>query len=364
MTSVDESEAEIPLAPGAMPGSVETHDSPARLVRRPAPGHAALRPRGCTVRSHLEAIRPHQWLKNLLVFLPMLAAHQLTAPTFLASLAAFLSFSLIASSAYVVNDLVDLPADRAHLRKRNRPFASGRLPVSHGLWLAPGLLLAGVLVAASAGTGLLLAAIAYFALTTAYSLRLKRWALIDIGTLAGLYALRIVAGGVATGIALSAWLLVFSLFFFLALAAVKRLAELADGIASDGAGSSGRGYRAEDLAFVERIAVGSGYLSVLVMAFYLQSEAVGQLYRSPFLLSGICLVLLLWLHRIVGIARRGAMHDDLVVFAARDRSSLAAAVLIGAIAIAATLFGDGATNVRSRQEKIAIEPLGERGPAP
>ena len=175
-----------------------------------------------SARLYIRALRPHQWLKNVLVFLPMLAAHQVDGATGLMSLLAFISFALIASSVYVLNDLLDLAADRTHPRKRNRPFASGGIPIAHGTLMAAGLLVLGALLSVGIGGSFLLVMAGYCFLATAYSLNLKRRIVVDICVLAGLYTIRIFAGGVATGIPLSAWLLAFSAFFFLSLAAVKR----------------------------------------------------------------------------------------------------------------------------------------------
>ncbi len=267
---------------------------------------------------YLKAIRPHQWLKNLLVFLPMLAAHRLDNETLLASVLAFVCFSLIASSVYVLNDLLDLSADRAHPRKRNRPFASGRIPLSHGTWMAAGLIAAGVLLATLLGGSFLIVMLGYLALTTAYSLFIKRRIVIDICVLAGLYTARIIAGGVATGIELSVWLLAFSTFFFLSLAAVKRQAELIDSAARGKLTASGRGYHVDDLPIISMVAIAAGYVSVLVMVLYVDSPAVVELYSQPQALWGVCAVLLYWVTRMVMIAHRGWMHDDPVVFSARD----------------------------------------------
>lgn len=282
---------------------------------------------------YLAALRPHQWLKNALVFVPMLAAHQFDLRTAVLSLLAFVSFSLVASSVYVLNDLLDLDADRAHPRKRNRPFASGQVPIAHGTWMAGGLFLAGAGTAVLLGPDFLLLMVGYYALTTAYSLHLKRRTVIDICVLAGLYTMRIVAGGAATGIPLSVWLLAFSTFFFFSLAAVKRQAELVDSAARGELGASGRGYHVDDLPIISMIAIGAGYVSVLVMALYVNAPSVARLYPTPAALWGICAVLLYWITRTVMIAHRGAMHDDPVVFAARDRTSLICLALIVAFAV-------------------------------
>lgn len=271
--------------------------------------------------AYLRVLRPHQWLKNALVFLPMLTAHRIDGPTLLASLLAFVCFSLIASSVYVLNDLLDLASDRAHPRKRNRPFASGQVPLAHGTWLAAGLVALGTAVGAAIGPHFLVVMAAYFLLTSAYSLHLKRRIVVDICVLAGLYTARIVAGGVATGIPLSVWLLAFSVFFFLSLAAVKRQAELIDSAERGQLTASGRGYHVDDLPIISMIAISAGYVSVLVMTLYVNSPAVLPLYRHPEALWGVCVVLLYWISRTVMVAHRGEMHDDPVVFAAKDRVS-------------------------------------------
>lgn len=287
---------------------------------------------------YLRVLRPHQWLKNLLVFVPMIAAHQLTLPTLFQSLMAFVAFSLIASCTYVLNDLLDLPADRAHPRKRNRPFASGRVRVAHGSWMAPLLGLAGGAVALAAGWQLFAMLGAYFAVTLLYSLRLKRMVAIDICTLALLYTMRILAGSAATGIPASVWLLAFSTFFFFALAAVKRQAELVDRAASGALAAPGRGYRVDDLPVVGNIVTASGMVSVLVLALYANSDPVRELYRTPEILWGVCLVLMFWISRIAMLTHRGQMHDDPLVFAARDRVSLYCAALIGILGVVGTLL--------------------------
>lgn len=288
--------------------------------------------------AYAKAIRPHQWVKNVLVFLPVLTAQQFIGATLLQALLAFLSFSLIASSVYVVNDLLDLKADRAHPRKCKRPFAAGDIPLAHGTWMAGGLILGGALIAATLGLKFFLVMFGYFLLTTAYSLSLKRRAIIDICTLAGLYTIRIVAGGAATGIELSVWLLAFSIFFFFSLAAVKRQAELTDTIQRGKEAASGRGYHVDDLQIITMMAISSGYVSVMVMALYLNAPTVQELYAQPVALWGICLVLFYWLSRTVLLAHRGQMHDDPVVYAAKDRRSQLCGLIIFGFALAAVLL--------------------------
>jgi 4-hydroxybenzoate polyprenyltransferase/phosphoserine phosphatase len=293
---------------------------------------------GMALAPYLKALRPHQWLKNILVFLPMIAGHRYDIATFGQSLLAFVAFSLVASSVYVLNDLLDLSADRAHPRKSRRPFASGSVPIAHGSWMAPGLLGLGALVAASLGWLFLGVMAVYFASTTAYSLYLKRRTVVDIVTLACLYTMRIIAGGVATGIALSVWLLAFSVFFFFALAAVKRQAELVDGVKRGQFDTKGRGYHVDDLPLISQFAVAAGYVSVLVMALYVNSPAVGELYGYPAALWGICLILLYWISRIVMVTHRGWMHDDPIVYAVKDRISRICVTLMVGVVLAATFL--------------------------
>jgi 4-hydroxybenzoate polyprenyltransferase/phosphoserine phosphatase len=283
----------------------------------------------------LRAMRPHQWLKNLLVFLPAVAAHAFGTETMGLALLAFAAFSLTASSVYVLNDLMDLAADRDHPRKRNRPLASGALSLRRGMALVPLLLIAGGAIAALLGPGFVAVLLAYYLLTVAYSLTLKRQPLIDLAALATLYSLRVVAGAVACGIALSVWLVAFSIFLFFALAAVKRQAELVDLVQRGKAQASGRGYRVEDLQVVTQMATASGFVSVLVLMLYLTEPEVTARYARPELLWGVALVTLYWVARTVLLAARGQMADDPVVFAARDRVSLLCGAAVSVLVLAA-----------------------------
>ncbi len=285
-----------------------------------------------TGRAYIKALRPHQWLKNILVFVPVLAAHQINTVSALQSLMGFVAFCMIASSVYVLNDLLDLKADRAHPRKCKRPFASGRIPIAHGAFMFGGLIMIGTLLALPLGGQFVLTMMAYFALTTAYSLSLKRRVIVDIITLAGLYTLRLVAGAAATGIPLSIWLMAFSIFIFFSLASVKRQAELVDGAARGQLKASGRGYHVEDLPIISMMGIGSGFVSVLVLMLYVNSPEVQQLYTNPLSLFGICAVMLYWISRIVMLTHRGHMHDDPVVFAAKDRTSQICVVAMAAFA--------------------------------
>jgi 4-hydroxybenzoate polyprenyltransferase len=282
----------------------------------------------------VKAIRMHQWVKNALVFLPAMLAHKILQPqVFLDSLLAFLAFSLCASSVYVVNDLFDLAADRHHPRKRNRPFANGRLSVKSGVAASFALLSVAIWLALSVGYRFAAVLGGYYALTWAYSLRLKRAALVDVMTLAALYTIRLIAGSTATSIPLSFWLLAFSIFIFLSLGIVKRYTEINDAAQADNSTIYGRGYGAADLPLLLNLGVASGYCAVVVVAFYINSVDSLVLYhhRNPLWL--VCPLLLYWISRVWLLTSRGEMHDDPIVFALRDRISLLIVWIIGLIVL-------------------------------
>ncbi|WP_174362420.1 UbiA family prenyltransferase [uncultured Caballeronia sp.] len=273
----------------------------------------------------VKEMRVYQWVKNLLIFVPLLAAHRFTSvDPLMAAGIAFASFSLCASSVYLLNDLLDLDADRRHARKRNRPFASGKLPVSLGLGLSLALMMGSAALAALLPPKFAFVLGAYFAATLAYSFFLKRHILIDVFTLAALYTARIFAGGAADDIVLSYWLVLFSGLLFLSLAMVKRYTEL-DALVRSGstAGSAaGRGYLAQDIMILCAFGTASAYAAVLVLALYMNSPEITALYtRKPalWLLFGL---LLYWISRVWMLAFRGQMNDDPIVFAVKDRTSL------------------------------------------
>ncbi|WP_349572508.1 UbiA family prenyltransferase [Azotobacter salinestris] len=287
-----------------------------------------------TLKEWRSALRLHQWLKNLLIFVPLLAAHRLTDPALLGqAILAFLLFGLCASSVYLLNDLLDLPDDRLHHTKRHRPFASGRLSLRSGLLACP-LLLA----AAFAGALWLLpwtfalSLAAYYALTLAYSLALKRCMAVDIIALALLYTLRIIAGAAAFGLPLTFWILAFSMFIFLSLALVKRYAELREARSRGRTEKTrGRGYYPDDLPMIASLGAASGYLAVMVLALYIHDQATVSLYRYPQAIWLACPLLLFWISRVWMLAHRGQMNEDPVVFAVRDRISLLVGVLFGLV---------------------------------
>jgi 4-hydroxybenzoate polyprenyltransferase len=271
----------------------------------------------------LRAMRLHQWVKNLLVFLPALLAHTLFPVAILrGALLAFLAFGLCASSVYICNDLLDLDADRRHFRKRRRPFAAATLSVREGLTAAALLLAAAAVVAVLTGPQFAGVLALYYALTWAYSMRLKRIALLDVMILAGLYTIRIIAGAAATGVPLSFWLLAFSVFIFLSLGFVKRYAELEVAARSHRLLSHGRGYGSDDLPLILSLGTASGYCSIVVIAVYINSADSLVLYRHHEALWLICPLLLFWISRVWMLTARGHMHEDPVVFALRDRLSL------------------------------------------
>lgn len=285
--------------------------------------------KGGGLRAWAKALRIHQWIKNLLIFVPVVAAHQITDPSVLiAAIIAFFAYSLCASSVYLLNDLLDLSADRAHHRKRNRPFASGALPVKAGIVAAPILLAGSVSLALMLPPRFLAVLAVYYVLTAAYSFLLKKQVIVDVMLLAGLYTLRIIAGAAATNIKPSFWLLALSMFVFLGLAMVKRYSELRISMAS-AKPLAGRGYHPEDLPVVLAIGSASGMVSVLILALYTQSEIVPNMYVSPEWLWFAPPLMLYWTARLWMKTVRGEMHDDPVVFAARDWQSLTVAGLMG-----------------------------------
>lgn len=275
-----------------------------------------------SLRNYAKAIRIHQWFKNLLVFVPLILSHRILEPeAVLHSVIAFLSFCLFASSAYVLNDLLDLDWDRQHPRKCKRPFAAGDIPIWHGVAMIQVMLVLGLLLSLILPRQFLLVACGYFIITVAYSLRIKRIPLLDTLTLAGLFTLRIFAGAAALEITVSFWLLAFSMFSMLSLAMVKRYVELSTLRDRASQHTTGRGYEESDLDSLSQFGIASGYISVLVLALYINSDVVKVMYPHPEALWLICPIGLYIISRIWLLARRGRMPDDPVVFAIQDRPS-------------------------------------------
>lgn len=295
-------------------------------------------------RTWLKAIRIHQWAKNALLFVPLITAHQLFEPhAFFAVTLGFLAFGFVASAGYIINDLLDLDADRRHPIKRDRPFASGSLSAKAGICACVILILAGIGMATLLPGPFLLVLLLYFLSTVSYSVWLKRVASLDVIVLAGLYTIRVIAGAFAASLPLSFWLLAFALFVFLCLALVKRVAELLDLSARSGdAGTSGsiavsgREYSTSDAAILQTLGTSSGYIAVLVLALYINSPEVVMVYSTPELLWAIVPLLLLWVTRIWVVTTRGYMNDDPIVFAIKDPETWLTAGVTALILLAAT----------------------------
>jgi 4-hydroxybenzoate polyprenyltransferase/phosphoserine phosphatase len=270
-------------------------------------------------RNCLKAMRPHQWMKNMLVFVPLVLTHEyFDTAMMIAGITAFFSFSFAASSVYILNDLLDLASDRRHKTKRRRPFASGAVPIPVGLMLGGGLFVASILLALTLHPAYQMVLAAYIVLTTLYSFFLKRMLLIDVLTLATLYTVRIVAGSTAADVDGSFWLMAFSIFFFLSLALVKRFTELIDFGAGADRATTGRGYRDVDLDTLAQAGMSSGFASVMVLALYIDSVEIRELYALPWMLWPLCPLVLYIIVRIWILARRNEMHEDPVVFILRD----------------------------------------------
>jgi 4-hydroxybenzoate polyprenyltransferase len=298
------------------------------------PAHAFLE-RETPFKSMWKAVRPHQWAKNLLIFVPLLCSHALSAGKLLTALAGFCCFSLTASSAYIVNDLLDMEADRRHPRKRLRPFAAGNLSAFAGIAISAIFLALGL-----AGGRLLPGRffdclLIYLATTLAYSLYLKRIALVDVLALSGLYILRLLAGGTATQTPISHWLAGFSMFLFLSLAIAKRFAELENLRASNAVPRNGRGYLVNDLDQLRSFGTASAYAAVVVFAIYISGPDVVKLYHQPRLLWLTVPLMILWLNRVWLLTSRGEMDEDPVAFALTDTMSQVIGIVVVAVALLA-----------------------------
>ncbi len=286
--------------------------------------------------SLIDSLRPHQWAKNILLFVPLVMAHRLSEFNLLLdTVQAFFAFSLCASGVYVLNDLLDLESDRQHLHKRERPLAAGKLPLAWGCLAAPALLVLGLLFSLGLPLEFFLILLGYLLLTTSYSFYFKRLLLLDVLVLAALYAWRILAGGVAVGVDISPWLISFSIFIFFSLALLKRTTELQALQKQNKLSVVGRSYEVVDFSQLMSFGSASGYLAVLVFALYLNSEQVFKLYQRPTLLWFICPLILYWVSRVWLIGHRGHLHTDPVVFVIKDRVSYLLVLAVIIILIAA-----------------------------
>lgn len=289
------------------------------------------------ITSWLHELRAHQWLKNLLLFVPAFAAHQFTDCNAWQTLVqAFCAFSLCASSVYIINNLFDLESDKQHPRKCNRLFASGKAPLWQGAASAAFLLCISLVLAAYVNGEFMSWLMLYFLLSSAYSWRLKRFILIDCLLLAFLYTLRVIAGAVSANVALSFWLLAFSVFLFLSLAFVKRYVELDMQLPDKSLKAYGRGYVLADAPLIQMMGIVSGYAATLILALYINSDAVVRLYRTPEIIWGNVLVMLFWINWVWMQTNRGHMHEDPLIFALTDKASLLSGlVFVSVLAIGA-----------------------------
>jgi 4-hydroxybenzoate polyprenyltransferase len=289
--------------------------------------------RGRPLQSAIKALRPHQWAKNLLIFLPLLLAHVLTPARLWAALLAFCCFSVAASATYIVNDLLDIEADRRHPKKRLRPFASGDLSAFIGLGIVAVFLLSALSGARLLPLAFLGWLLLYLATTFAYSMYLKRIALVDVVVLSGLYTLRLLAGSAATGSHISPWLAGFSVFLFFSLAIVKRFAELENLRSSNSPPRNGRGYLVADIDQLRSFGTSSAFAATVVFALYISSKEIMTLYRHPERLWLIMPLMILWLCRVWLLASRGNLNEDPLVFALTDKMSLLIGLAVGAVVL-------------------------------
>lgn len=278
-------------------------------------------------------LRVHQYAKNALVMVPLVTAHQFSWLSAGQAILAAVAFSLAASSAYIINDLLDVAADRAHPTKRHRPIACRAVTSRQALVAAAGLFAAALGIGAILSPGFLATLLLYVVLTTVYSFRLKRIAIADVVTLAGLYTIRVVAGAIAISVSMSEWLFAFSLFIFMSLALVKRYVELTG--RRPGERLMARDYRSDDLPMVAALAAASGFNAVVIFTLYISSDTVRSLYSHPQILWITCPVLMYWFGRVMLLAQRGLIDDDPVIFALQDRASWVSLGIIGITLFAA-----------------------------
>ncbi len=286
----------------------------------------------------LKAMRPHQWAKNLLVFLPLFFSHTyFNMSELLATVLTFFSFSFCASGIYLINDLLDIESDRNHSSKKSRPFAAGKLSPLKGV-AASIVLISSALIGCFywLDSKVFTVLLVYIFITNLYSFYLKNYSTIDVITLTILYTIRIIAGSVAAGIILSPWLINFSLFFFLSLAYMKRYIEVSRH--SKLGKLSGRNYLSDELGIIMMIGIVNGGVSVFILTLYLNDSYVLETYLTPHLLWLICPLLLFWIYRAWMWAKRGKIDDDPVIFAVKDKISLFTAVLIGGLFLSAKYF--------------------------
>jgi len=269
-------------------------------------------------------VRMYQWVKNILIFIPLILAQKFDYDSILSAVLAFLSFSLVASSFYIFNDLLDIENDRIHADKRFRMVPSGQIPITHSSFYLLIVLLSGLYLAININLSFLIVIVTYSIITSSYSLFLKRKPIIDIITLTSLYTIRIIAGGMVTNVELSIWLLSFSIFFFMFLASIKRQQEI---LKSEDK-ISGRGYNKGDYSLISQISLSAGYISIIILMLYLDSAAAENYYKSNQIFFAIPLILLFWITHICFITHKGLMKSDPILYIIKDSISYLSFLLI------------------------------------
>ena len=273
-------------------------------------------------------LRPYQWVKNSLVFVPMIMSHKLILENFFLSLKAFVIFSLVASIVYVINDISDVKSDQKHPYKKYRPLAARLITVKQCKILTLFLVIFCSLFLFNINTKFFLLIISYFVISNLYTFIFKKFVFIDLLILATLYTLRIIGGGLITDISISIWLLSFSIFFFISLASIKRHIELINAKKLKYEKISGRGYVINDKKTINLISVSTSYISILVLILYINSPQVLNLYSSPNILWVICIIMFFWISRIINVAKKGEIKDDPIVYAIKDKISYLCLLLI------------------------------------
>jgi 4-hydroxybenzoate polyprenyltransferase/phosphoserine phosphatase len=342
---IGDSHADLPILQAAHEGFLVA-PSTTLLKKTQCPPERVFSAPKATWQVWLKALRPHQWAKNVLIFLPLVLSHQLfDLNIFSLALLAFIAFSLVASSGYILNDFLDLAADRAHPSKRHRPFAAGLIPIRYGFPLFAALIcfsfLVSLLMLPLAFTCMLAL---YLLITITYSFYLKQKLIVDVLVLAGLYTHRILAGSLAVAVPTSSWLLAFSMFIFMSLAFLKRYVELLH--MTGDKRLKNRNYEIDDIEMIASMGPTSGYIGVLVFSLYVSSEKVSLLYSSPFILWLICPILLYWITRVWFLAHRRQMLDDPVQFALTDRITWLIIACITLLVLLAKLVSEESVNFR------------------
>lgn len=307
---------------------VNTRFQNTTLIKRPS----------ASIKTYVKAIRVHQWVKNCLIFIPLLLDSRAFENTsLLAAIGAFFAFSLMASATYILNDLLDLESDRAHHKKKFRAFAAGDISILNGVIVGVLLSLASIAILFFLPVEFAIVSLVYLITTLLYSFHIKTMVILDTCVLAGLFTIRVVGGTAAIGAEWSFWLLAFSMFFFLSLAFTKRASELHAMALSGKTSAKGRGYMVQDKDMVTSMGITSGYIGVLVIALYINSDKVVSNYVTPYLLWLICPLLLYWIGRIWMKTTRGEMNEDPIVFALKDKLSYIVATICAVVVFLATI---------------------------